>query len=122
MAPVACPCRTFPGLQAEDPETAWIPAPQSDETLVIYKVCKRTGDDISGMLGAFRLKREGETIKNCRLAFVGMAAIPKRAGAAETALRGKPWDASTVGSEMSALVCEQEPFSHMPFGGIKHRR
>ena len=63
------------------------------------------------MLGAFWLKREGETIKDCRLAFGGMAATPKRASGAEAALRGQPWNADTVAAAIAALELEFEPMT-----------
>lgn len=89
----------------------WIPAAKPDEQLLIYKVSKRIDDDISAVLGAFWLKRDGETIKDCRLAFGGMAAIPKRAEGAEAELRGQPWNAATVAAAISALEGEFEPMT-----------
>jgi xanthine dehydrogenase small subunit len=89
----------------------WIPNPAPDEKLFIYKVSKRIDDDISAVLGAFWLKRDGETIKDCRLAFGGMAATPKRASGAEAALRGQPWNADTVAAAIAALELEFEPMT-----------
>ncbi|WP_148861417.1 xanthine dehydrogenase small subunit [Marinobacter fonticola] len=89
----------------------WIPASKPDETLLIYKVSKRIDDDISAVLGAFWLKRDGETITDCRLAFGGMAATPKRATSAEAELKGQPWNASTVASAMSALESDFNPMT-----------
>ena len=89
----------------------WIPNPAPDEKLFIYKVSKRIDDDISAVLGAFWLKRDGDTIKDCRLAFGGMAATPKRASGAEAALRGQPWNADTVAAAIAALELEFEPMT-----------
>lgn len=89
----------------------WIPNPAPDEKLFIYKVSKRIDDDISAVLGAFWLKRDGERIKDCRLAFGGMAATPKRANGAEAALRGQPWNAATVTAAIAALELEFEPMT-----------
>ena len=55
-----------------------------------YKVSKRFDQDISAVMGAFRFTLEGgDTVREARLAFGGMAAIPKRASAAERALAGR---------------------------------
>lgn len=89
----------------------WIPAPKPDESLLIYKISKRIDDDISAVLAAFWLKRDGNLIKDCRLAFGGMAAIPKRAAGAESALRGQPWNESSVANAITALEREFEPMT-----------
>jgi xanthine dehydrogenase small subunit len=51
-----------------------------------YKVSKRFDSDISAVMGAFKLRLDGTRIAGARIAFGGMAAIPKRARAAEKAL------------------------------------
>src|SRR5208282_4884752 len=53
-----------------------------------YKITKRTDEDISAVLAAFCLKVEGGRIADARVAFGGMAGIPKRASAVEENLRG----------------------------------
>jgi xanthine dehydrogenase small subunit len=53
-----------------------------------YKITKRFDEDISAVLAAFCLKVEGGRIGDARVAFGGMAGIPKRAKAVEEALRG----------------------------------
>ncbi|MCK7596108.1 xanthine dehydrogenase small subunit [Microbulbifer sp. CAU 1566] len=88
----------------------WIPESQADEQLLIYKISKRLDDDISAVLGAFWFKLDGAIVEDCRLAFGGMAAIPKRALNAELELRGKPWNLSAVARAVSALA---EDFSPM---------
>jgi xanthine dehydrogenase small subunit len=50
------------------------------------KVSKRRDQDISTVAGAYRLRIKHGKIESARLAFGGMAAIPKRAGNAEAAL------------------------------------
>ena len=56
-----------------------------------YKVSKRYDQDISAVIGAFRLDLDGNTLKEVRIAFGGMAATPRRAAAAEAALTGAAW-------------------------------
>lgn len=65
-----------------------IPKPKADEHFRVYKVSKRYDQDISTVCGAFWIKMFGDNIEDVRLAFGGMAAIPKRARQAETALKG----------------------------------
>ncbi|MFC6978302.1 hypothetical protein [Microbulbifer taiwanensis] len=89
----------------------WIPEPKADEQLYLYKISKRLDDDISAVLGAFWIKSDGERVADCRLAFGGMAAIPKRGPAAEAALRGQTWDISSVEAAVTALEGEFTPMS-----------
>ncbi|MEA2879934.1 MAG: xanthine dehydrogenase small subunit [Hyphomicrobiales bacterium] len=51
-----------------------------------YKISKRFDSDISAVMGAFKLRLDGTRIAGARIAFGGMAAIPKRARTAEKAL------------------------------------
>ena len=58
------------------------------------KVSKRRDQDISTVAGAYRLRIKHGRIEDVRLAFGGMAAIPKRAGNAEAALLKDGFDAA----------------------------
>lgn len=73
-----------------------IPKPKPDEHFRVYKVSKRYDQDISTVCGAFWVKMSGDKIEDVRLAFGGMAAIPKRAAKAEDALRGQPMTAENL--------------------------
>ncbi len=53
-----------------------------------FKVSKRFDEDISAVMGAFRLTVDGGHITEARIAFGGMAATPKRATRTEQALKG----------------------------------
>ena len=53
-----------------------------------YKITKRTDEDISAVLAVFCLTVEGGRIVDAKVAFGGMAGIPKRAKAVEESLRG----------------------------------
>jgi xanthine dehydrogenase small subunit len=53
-----------------------------------YKISKRFDQDISAVMGAFKFVVESSHIKAARIAFGGMAAIPKRAHEAEARLAG----------------------------------
>jgi xanthine dehydrogenase small subunit len=53
-----------------------------------FKVSKRFDEDITTVLGAFRIGVDGGRIASARIAFGGMAATPKRAMAVESQLVG----------------------------------
>ncbi len=53
-----------------------------------YKITKRFDEDISAVLAAFRVTVDGGHIAEARVAFGGMAGIPKRANTVEDNLRG----------------------------------
>ena len=64
------------------------PRPGPAERFRCYKVSKRYDQDISALLGAFRLRVEGGRVAEARIAYGGMAATPKRARNAERAVAG----------------------------------
>jgi xanthine dehydrogenase small subunit len=88
-----------------------VPRPQDNQRLFIYKISKRLDDDISAVLGAFWLQFDGDTVSDCRLAFGGMAGIPKRATGAEAALRGARFDETAVAAAQAALAADFSPLS-----------
>jgi xanthine dehydrogenase small subunit len=54
-----------------------------------YKISRRYDQDISSVMGAFRFLVDGEgAIREARIAYGGMAGVPKRAAHAEEALAG----------------------------------
>ena len=63
-----------------------IPKFGPDEHFRCYKISKRFDSDISAVMGAFKLRVDGTRIAGARIAFGGMAAIPKRARVTEKAL------------------------------------
>jgi len=100
-----------------------IPKPTAGQTLKLYKISKRIDDDISAVLAAFFIEQEVEQkvvqgvesqeqkITNVRLAFGGMAAIPKRAPAAEAALHGNSLTKESVAQAKAALATDFNPMS-----------
>ena len=88
-----------------------VPVPRANEQLYIYKVSKRLDDDISAVLGAFRLTVEDGVVADCRLAFGGMAATPARAHKAEAALKGQPWNEASVAAAITALASDFSPLT-----------
>jgi xanthine dehydrogenase small subunit len=77
-----------------------------------YKITKRFDEDISAVLAALCLKVDGGGITDARVAFGGMAGIPKRAKAVEEKLLGlsladtRGWRAAadTVGKDFTPLT------------------
>jgi xanthine dehydrogenase small subunit len=77
-----------------------------------YKITKRFDEDISAVLVALCLQVEGDRVGGARVAFGGMAGIPKRAKAVEEKLRGlsltdaRGWQAvaDAVASDFSPLT------------------
>jgi len=82
-----------------------IPKLTDGEVFRTYKVSKRYDQDISAVIGAFRLTLVDGIVTNARIAFGGMAATPKRAVHCEAALLGKPWSENTARSA-GALIAE----------------
>ena len=62
-----------------------IPKFSGNEHFRCYKISKRFDSDISAVMGAFKFRLDGTRIAGARIAFGGMAAIPKRARLAEKA-------------------------------------
>lgn len=76
-----------------------------------YKLSKRIDDDISAVCGTFNFTIENDVVTDVRIAFGGMAAIPKRADLCEKALKGKAWNKQTVEEAMAQLSQDFEPLS-----------
>ena len=92
-------------------EAVRIPHMADHQTFHVYKVSKRFDQDISAVLGAFRLGLDGETVADVRVAYGGMAATPKRASACEAALTGETWTADTAAAGAAALASDYMPLS-----------
>ena len=90
-----------------------VPLPRPNVAFRTYKLAKRFDQDISAVCGAFLFRRDGKTIREARIAFGGMAEIPKRAGAAEAVLNGKPFSETITRAAMIALEHDFSPLSDM---------
>ncbi len=87
--------------------------PGAPDRLKVYKLSKRFDQDISAVLGAFNIAIEDGKVQSARIAFGGMAGIPKRATAIEAALVGKPWTRETVEAAMGAITEDFTPLSDL---------
>ena len=92
---------------------AGVSVPASAPNLRCYKLSKRFDQDISAVCGCFNLTVETGTITAARIAFGGMAGIPKRAGATEAALRDQPWTLATAKAAAAAMTRDFTPLSDM---------
>ncbi len=96
---------------AEFIKSVQIPKPTPGQTLKLYKISKRIDDDISAVLAAIFIEQQGQKITNIRMAFGGMAAIPKRAPAAEGVLHGYSLTKALVTQAKVALTNDFQPMS-----------
>jgi xanthine dehydrogenase small subunit len=100
---------------AEFIKSVQIPKPMPGQTLKLYKISKRIDDDISAVLAAIFIEQgvgdENQKITNVRLAFGGMAAIPKRARAAEAVLQNNCLTKALVMQAKAALTSDFQPMS-----------
>ena len=65
-----------------------VPRLEDGQHFSCYKISKRFDQDISALLGAFRLTVSGSRVVEARVAYGGMAATPRRAAHCEAALAG----------------------------------
>jgi xanthine dehydrogenase small subunit len=94
-------------------ESVEIPLLDQPERLRCYKLSKRFDQDISAVCGCFNIGIQDSRVIEARIAFGGMAAIPKRASAVEAALQGQRWTLSTVMAALPAFDEDFTPISDM---------
>ncbi len=87
--------------------------PASAPGLRCYKLSKRFDQDISAVCGCFNLTVTDGRITAVRIAFGGMAGIPKRAAATEAALTGQPFAPESFERARIALAQDFTPLSDM---------
>lgn len=87
--------------------------PLTAPALKCYKISKRFDQDISALCGAFNIAVEVGKVQSARIAFGGMAGIPKRATNVESALIGKEWSMDTIHAALSAFATDFSPLSDM---------
>ena len=85
-----------------------------------YKISKRFDQDISAVMLAANLEIVDGIMVGVRLAFGGMAGIPKRASHAEAVLAGKPLDITHFKKAGAVLADDFTPLSDMR-GSAKYR-
>ncbi|NNE62101.1 MAG: xanthine dehydrogenase small subunit [Woeseia sp.] len=103
-------------------EALIIPKLKGREQLFTYKVSKRFDQDISAVCAAYRLTVDAGVIKDARVAYGGLAAIPRRAAGCEAALIGKPFVEETFVAAGSAITNDFEPITDMRASDEYRRR
>jgi xanthine dehydrogenase small subunit len=81
--------------------------------LGIYKISKRFDQDISAVCGAFALRLEDGRVAGIRVAYGGMAAVPRRAAVAEESLTGQLWNVESLPKAMAGIDASFTPLSDM---------
>ena len=79
----------------------------------VYKLSKRGDQDISALCAAFWLVLRGGRVQAARIAFGGMAAIPKRARQCEAALLDKEWNEANATAAAQCLDTDFQPIGDM---------
>jgi len=87
--------------------------PRQTDRLICQKISKRFDQDISALCGCFNITADGGVVTAARIAFGGMAGIPKRARATEDALIGCPLTPEGIGPAQAALGQDFDPMSDM---------
>jgi xanthine dehydrogenase small subunit len=83
-------------------------------TLRAYKISKRFDSDISAVSAGLAIELDAAgAVRHVRFAFGGMAAIVKRAAAAEAAVRGRVWDEAAAEAAIAALAQDFKPLTDM---------
>ncbi len=87
--------------------------PKSAPNLRCYKLSKRFDQDISAVCGCFNLAIEDGAITGARIAFGGMAGVPKRASHVEAALIGQAFTDQTIEGVLPLFSDDFQPMSDM---------
>jgi xanthine dehydrogenase small subunit len=82
-----------------------IPLLKAGTSFTVYKLSKRFDQDISTVIGAYRLRVENGMVAELRAAYGGMAATTAHARHVEAAITGKPWTADTL-KDVDALIAQ----------------
>ncbi len=91
----------------------FVTIPRQPDTLRCYKLSKRFDQDISAVCGCFNITVDGGRVIAARIAFGGMAGIPKRAAHVEDALIGKAWNTHTIATARAGFGKDYTPITDM---------
>jgi xanthine dehydrogenase small subunit len=90
-----------------------VPRPAPTLRFRTYKVSKRYDQDISAVCAAFAIDVVDGRIAQARVAFGGVAATPKSAASAQSALVGNAWQEDTAQRAMDALADDYQPLTDL---------
>src|SRR5262249_38063584 len=88
-----------------------VPPPPAGVFFAAEKISKRFEQDISAVSAGFMVRVTRGKVAEARLAYGGLAGIPKRAANAEAALAGQPWSEHTLRAAMLALEQDFKPLT-----------
>lgn len=94
-------------------EAMHVPLPSPDWRFSAHKIAKRHDSDISAVCAVLALRLDAGVAQEARFAFGGMAAIVKRAAAAEAAVVGQPWTEAAAKAAAAALAQDFKPMTDM---------
>lgn len=94
-------------------EAVIVPVSQPSSRFRTYKLSKRYDSDISAVCAAFYIQVTDSQINDARIAFGGMAAIPKRARETEASLIGEKWNEQTAANAIDCICSDFSPLSDM---------
>lgn len=90
-----------------------VTVPRGQDAHRVYKLSKRFDQDISAVCGAFNITVADGKVQSARIAFGGMAGVPKRASAVEAALVGRAWGTEAITAALPAFAQDFTPMSDM---------
>jgi xanthine dehydrogenase small subunit len=94
-------------------EALHVPRPDMSWAIAAHKISKRHDSDISAVCAVLALQLRNGSVQQARFVFGGMAAIVKRAAAAEAAVVGQPWVEATAEAAALALPQDFKPLTDM---------
>jgi xanthine dehydrogenase small subunit len=100
--------------------TIRIPFLAAGEDFSVYKLSKRYDQDISTVIGAFRLERQGGRVRQLRAAYGGMGPRALRAASVEAAVKDRPWAPAWLADAGSLLARDFTPMTDHR-GGADYR-
>lgn len=93
-------------------ESLQIPRARRSSIYHVYKLSKRFNNDISSICGAFFLMLDSQNfVRDIRICFSGMGAVPKRAANVEQALTQALWNLQSVNSVIPLFEQDYRPAS-----------
>ena len=87
--------------------------PAAAPALRCYKLSKRFDQDISAVCGCFNVTVADGRVRAARIAFGGMAGVPKRAAAVEAGLIGRALTPATAAGLRAAFAADFTPLSDL---------
>ena len=104
---------TSPNSSGRPPQMTSPIIPTTAPALRCYKVSKRFDQDISAVCGCFNVTVADGRVTAARIAYGGMAGIPKRAAAVEAALLAQPWTEQSIAKATEHVPQDFQPLTDM---------